>query len=276
MEPFPLPQHKRGFRALWVSDVHLGTRGAKAKALREFLQQNKPDDLYLCGDVVDGWALKRNWYWDEEHNALLRRILQMAAEGCRVHLVCGNHDEFLRSWIGLDLAGIRIVDEIEHETADGRRLLVLHGDQFDEVVRASPWLAHLGDWAYRALLILNAGVAAVRRRLGRPPWSLSLFLKQKVKAAFYRNSFERAAARAARERGCHGVICGHVHKAEIREVDGVLYCNSGDWVESLTALAEHPDGRIELLRMNAAAAPAQPRARAHGAGAASRLTEAAA
>ncbi len=243
---------------MWVSDVHLGTRGSKATALHEFLRSNKTECLYLNGDIIDGWALKKSWYWDSAHNDLARRVLKIAGQDTQVFLVCGNHDEFLRPWIGSDFGGVRIVDEAEHVTADGRRMLVLHGDRFDAVVRSAPWLAHLGDWAYRALLVVNSGFNWARRRLGYPYWSLSLFLKQKVKSAVaYMQSFEDAVAQEAKRRGFDGVMCGHIHKAEIREVAGIQYHNSGDWVESCTALVEDFDGRIEILRWPAACAPAR-------------------
>lgn len=260
MDPAPALRTPRRVRAIWVSDVHLGTKGAQAAALLEFLQAHNPEFLYLVGDIVDGWALRKSWFWDEAHNAVLRRVLQLAAEGAQVRLICGNHDEFLRSWIGLDLGGIRIVEETEHRTADGRRLLVHHGDRFDAVVRSAPWLAHLGSGAYRLMLVVNAGFNWLRRRFGYPYWSLSLFLKQKVKSALaYRESFEHAAARDAHARGFQGVVCGHIHKPEIREVEGVAYLNSGDWVESCTALVEDAEGRIALLEWKAEGAAAGPR-----------------
>jgi UDP-2,3-diacylglucosamine pyrophosphatase LpxH len=250
---------RRRVRTVWVSDVHLGTRGAQAGALLRFLDSYKFENLYLVGDIIDGWALRKSWYWDQAHNDLARRLLELAGQGVQVRLICGNHDEFLRQWIGFDLGGIRILEEAEHLTADGRRLLVLHGDRFDAVVRSAPWLAHLGDWAYRALLVVNAGFNWLRRRLGYPYWSLSLFLKQKVKSAVsYMESFEEAVAREARTRGYDGVVCGHIHKPEIRDVTGIAYHNCGDWVESCTALLEQSDGRIELAHWRDA--PVAPRA----------------
>lgn len=236
-------------RAIWVSDVHLGTKASKAAALSEFLAGYRAESLYLVGDIVDGWALRKSWYWDAAHNDVVRLLLKAAREGTQVRLLCGNHDEFLRDWIGQNFGGIQIQEEAEHRTADGRRLLILHGDRFDLVVRGSPWLAHLGDWAYRMLMVVNTGFNWVRRKLGLRYWSLSLFLKQKVKAAVaYGNSFEDAVTREAKERGFDGVVCGHIHKPEIRPHAGILYLNSGDWVESCTALVEEMDGTIHLVR----------------------------
>ncbi len=246
----------RKVRSIWVSDVHLGTKGSNAAALADFLRSHKPEYLYLVGDIVDGWALRKSWFWDQAHNELVQDLLQAARQGTQVRLLVGNHDEFLRKWIGHDLGGIQIQEEAEHVTADGRRLLVFHGDRFDAVVRSAPWLAHLGDWAYRLLLVVNAGFNFVRRRIGLPYWSLSLFLKQKVKSAVaYLDSFEDAVVREAQGRGFDGVICGHIHKPEIRATGGILYHNSGDWVESCTALVEELDGRISLVRWPREAAP---------------------
>lgn len=178
-----------------------GTRGARAAALLRFLDSYKFENLYLSGDLLDGWAQRKSWSWDQAHIELARRLLELAGSGVQVRLTCGNHDEFLRQWIGFDLGGIRIEEEAEHRTADGRRRLVLHGDRFDAVVRGAPWLAHPGDWAYRALLVVNAGFHWLRRRLGYPDWSLSLLLKQKVQAAVScMESFEKAVAREARVR----------------------------------------------------------------------------
>ena len=251
--PEPARDSSRRGRTVWVSDVHLGTKGSQPAALAAFLRAHPCDALYLVGDIIDGWALRKSWYWDGHHNELARTVLEMADRGTEVRLICGNHDEFLRGWIGLTFGGVRVMDEAEHVTADGRRLLILHGDRFDVVTRTAPWLAHLGDWAYRVLLVVNRAFNAVRRRLGRPYWSLSLFLKQKVKSAIsYMDSFERAVADEARTRGFDGVVCGHIHKAEIREVAGVTYHNSGDWVESCTALVEDFDGSIRVERWNGA------------------------
>lgn len=210
--------------------------------------------LYLVGDIIDGWRLRKSWYWDEMHDEVLRLLLRHARSGTEVTYIPGNHDEMFRAWLpmlsvpGLEISGIRLRQEAVHVTADNRRLLVLHGDEFDSVVRYAKFLALLGDWAYSAALTLNRWFNAVRRRLGLPYWSLSAFLKRQVKEAVKAiDRFEAALIGEARRRGMDGVVCGHIHHAEIRDADGVLYLNGGDWVESCTALVEHHDGRLELV-----------------------------
>jgi len=240
---------RSGYRTVWVSDLHLGTRGCKAELLLDFLENVSCERMYLVGDVIDGWALRRKVYWDATHSRVLERILALGRGGTRVTYVCGNHDEFLRRYAGVDLGGVSLVDEAVHATADGRRLLVVHGDRYDVTIRNAPWLAHLGDRAYRFSLVLNDLLAFVRKRLGYPYWSLSAYLKRRVKKAVsFVESFERAVVAEARERGFDGAVCGHIHHAEIRTVDGILYANDGDWVESCTALVEHHSGRLEILR----------------------------
>ena len=239
----------RRYRTLWVSDVHLGTRDAKAEDLLAFLRATESETLYLVGDVVDGWALRRSWFWTPAANDVLQKLLRKARKGTRVVYVPGNHDAFARAYVGHDFGGIAVRDRAVHTTADGRRLLVLHGDEFDGVVRLAPWLSHVGAWAYQGVLRLNRPVHRLRARLGRPYWSLSAFLKGKAKRAVqYVGDFGAAVAAEAARHGVDGVVCGHIHHAEIRDVGGVRYLNCGDWVESCTALAEGFDGRIELIR----------------------------
>ena len=238
----------RRFRTIWISDIHLGTRGCQAELLLDFLKHTESDTLYLVGDIIDGWRLKKSWYWAQSHNDVIQKVLRKARKGTKVIYVPGNHDEALRDYVPIHLGGVQVADEPVHETADGRRFLVIHGDQFDAVVRYAKWLAFLGDYAYNAALTINVWFNVVRRRLGLPYWSLSAFLKQKVKNAVeYVGRFEAAVAEEARRRMVDGVICGHIHNAEIRDFDGVLYCNDGDWVESCTALVEHGDGRLEIV-----------------------------
>ena len=235
-------------RTVWISDVHLGTPGCNAELLLDFLKSTECETLYLVGDIIDGWQLRKGWYWPTRHNDVVRCILKKAKHGTRVVYVPGNHDEALRDFTGLNFGGVEVVDDIIHRTADGRDLLVIHGDQFDGVVLYARWLAFLGDHTYTLLLKLNRVVNAVRKRLGLPYWSLSSHLKKKVKNAVqYVCSFEAAVAHAASERGADGVVCGHIHTAEIRQIGDVTYYNDGDWVESCTALVEHFDGRIEIL-----------------------------
>lgn len=241
-------RHRRRHRTLWISDVHLGTRGCKAQLLLDFLQHNDCDLLYLVGDIVDGWRLAGGWYWPSSHSDVINEILRKAEGGTRVIYVPGNHDEFLRDYTGLCLAGIEVRYEAMHETADGRQLLVMHGDHFDSVVTCARWLAKAGDQAYELALLMNDWVALIRRKCGMPYWSLSQWLKMRVKNAVeYISRFEDAVAREAERRGIDGIVCGHIHKAEIRDMDGITYCNDGDWVESCTALVEHHDGRLEIL-----------------------------
>jgi UDP-2,3-diacylglucosamine pyrophosphatase LpxH len=242
------PRRRRRHRSLWISDIHLGTRGCKADLLLDFLKHNDCDLLYLVGDIVDGWRLSRAWYWNPSHSAVIDEILHKAATGTRVIYVPGNHDEALRDYVGFCLAGVEISYEAVHETADGRKLLVMHGDHFDGIVTYARWLAVAGDRAYALALRLNDLVARVRRQLGMPYWSLSRWLKMQVKNAVeYIGRFEDAVAREAERRGVDGVVCGHIHKAEMRRIGKILYCNDGDWVESCTALAEDQDGKLEII-----------------------------
>ncbi len=244
----PRPTDPKMHRTLFLSDIHLGTPGCKADLLLDFLRNNEAETIYLVGDIIDGWRIKRSWFWHESHNAVVQEILHKVRHGTRVIYVPGNHDEALRDYTGLDFAGVDVRDEVIHRTADGRDMLVLHGDQFDSVVRYATWLAHLGDRAYGIALALNNCLHTVRRAMGLSYWSLSSFLKQKVKNAVeYISSFETAVARAARERGVDGVICGHIHHAEMRDIDGILYCNDGDWVESCTAISEDKTGQLTIL-----------------------------
>ena len=239
----------RHYRAIFISDTHLGTPGCQSGPLLEFLRRTESEHLYLVGDIIDGWQLKRRWYWHQSHNDVVQKLLRKARKGTNVIYVPGNHDEAARHYVGVDFGGIAIRDEAVHVTADGRRLLVTHGDLFDGVIQYARWLALLGDAAYTVTLKLNQHFNALRARLGLPYWSLSRFLKHKVKnAVTYIGAFEEALAREARRRGFDGIVCGHIHQAEIRDIGGVLYCNDGDWVESLTALAEAHDGTLSILR----------------------------
>lgn len=240
---------KRRYRTIWISDIHLGTRGCKADDLLDFLKNVESETLYLVGDIVDGWRLRRSWFWPQAHNDVVQKLLRKARKGTRVVYVPGNHDEFARDYHGLLFGEIEVATTAIHETADGRRLLVLHGDAFDGVVKHAKWLAHLGDSAYTLALSLNHWLNVVRRGLGFPYWSLSAYLKHKVKNAVqYIANFEETMADEARRHGADGVVCGHIHHAELRDVGGTLYCNDGDWVESCTALAERPDGTLEIIR----------------------------
>ncbi|MFD1950732.1 UDP-2,3-diacylglucosamine diphosphatase [Sphingomonas arantia] len=244
----PPTKDRMRFRTVFVSDFHLGTAGCNADLLLHFLRTIECDTLYLVGDIVDGWQIKKGWYWPQGHNDVVRCILKIATKGTRVVYLPGNHDEAFRDYVGLEFGGVELLPEDIHVTADGRRLLVVHGDAFDAVVLYARWLAFLGDSAYTFLLKANAVYNAVRRRLDLPYWSLSTYAKRKVKNAVqFISRFEETVAHAAAERGVDGVVCGHIHTAEIREFEGVTYYNDGDWVESCTALVEHDDGRMEVL-----------------------------
>ncbi len=238
----------RRYRAIFISDVHLGMRGCKAEFLLDFLNGTEAPNLYLVGDIFDGWRMKKSWYWPPSHSAVVQAILRKARKGTRVIYVPGNHDEILRGYTGVHFCDIEVVEETVHTTADGRRFLVLHGDQFDGVVKYAKWLALLGDWAYNIMIGINHWFNVVRRKLGFGYWSLSAYLKFKVKNAVqFIDNFERTVADEARRHEVDGVICGHIHHAEHREIQGVTYVNDGDWVESCTALVEHHDGRMEIL-----------------------------
>jgi UDP-2,3-diacylglucosamine pyrophosphatase LpxH len=240
----------RRYRAIFISDLHLGTPGCQAVALLEFIRTHPSDYLYLVGDIVDGWQLRRRWYWPQSHNDVVQKLLRRARKGCRIVFVPGNHDEFARGFIGHQFGGIEVVEDAVHTTVDGRRLWVTHGDYFDGVIQCAKWLAYLGDNLYEFTLRLNRHLNHLRARLGLPYWSLSAYLKHKVKKALnYVTEFEVAVAAEAKKRGHDGVVCGHIHRAEMRSINGTLYCNDGDWVESRTALVEHHDGRLELLQM---------------------------
>ena len=239
---------KLRFRSIWISDLHLGSSACQAPLLLDFLRHTESTHLYLVGDVVDGWQLRRRWFWPQAHNDIVQKVLRKARKGTSVVYIPGNHDAFGRHFGDISFGGIELREEIVHTTADGRRLLVVHGDLFDGVIQCAKWLAFVGDRLYILVLHLNRWFNAVRARLGFPYWSLSQFLKHKVKnAVMYITDFEIALAQEARRRGVDGVVCGHIHKAEIRSIGGVLYCNDGDWVESLTALVESEEGELSIL-----------------------------
>jgi UDP-2,3-diacylglucosamine pyrophosphatase LpxH len=236
-------------RTIWISDVHLGTRGARAEALSAFLKHYECERLYLVGDIVDGWRLRARLFWPQTHTDVIRRILTKARRDTHVQFITGNHDEFLRRYSHLVLGNITLCDQAEHMTADGRRLMIIHGDQYDSVVQCHKWVAFLGDKGYELLLWANRWFNRFRETFGYGYWSLSAHVKKRVKGAVsYISRFEEAVAWDCRRHGFDGVVCGHIHHAEIRELDGATYYNCGDWVESCTALVELDDGRIELRR----------------------------
>ena len=236
------------FKTIFVSDIHLGTRGCKAAFFLDFLKHTESDQLYLVGDIIDGWRLKKNWFWTQAHNDVVQKVLRKARKGTDVIYVPGNHDAFARDFLDQAFGEIKVRRDAVHTAIDGRRLLVVHGDEFDGVMMHARWLAVLGDTAYTFALWLNNWFNSARRRVGLPYWSLSKYLKHKVKnAVSFIANYEQVMARMAKERGADGVICGHIHHAEMRDIDGISYFNDGDWVESCTALVEHFDGRWEIL-----------------------------
>ena len=242
------------YRSIFVSDIHFGTRDCKADQLNNFLKHNTCETLYLVGDIIDAWKITQNkWRWKQSHSNAIRRILGHAKRGTRVVYVVGNHDEFLRPLIqyGFSFGRVEIVNQCEHIGRDGKHYLVTHGDLFDGITKLAPWLAFLGDKAYDFVLNLNSWFNAARHRLGFGYWSLSRFLKHKVKtSANFIFQFEGNLAAYCKKRGFDGVICGHIHHAEIRDIDGITYMNDGDWVESMTALVEHHSGKWEIVTWN--------------------------
>ena len=239
------------YRSIFISDVHLGTKDCKAEALNNFLKNNSCETLYLVGDIIDAWKIKQNkWRWKQSHTNVVRRILGHAKRNTRVVYVLGNHDEFLRPYLqyNLNFGMIEMHNQIEHIGANGKHYLVIHGDFFDGITRLAPWLAILGDKAYDTILSFNSKFNWILHRMGIGYFSLSRFLKRKVKKAVdFIFQFESNLAVYCKKKGFDGVICGHIHQAEIKEIDGVMYMNDGDWVESMTALVEHHDGRWEII-----------------------------
>ncbi len=251
-DQFVVPERQDGprrkYRTIWISDIHLGTRGCNAAMLIDFLDSVDSETIYLVGDIIDGWRLKKRFYWPATHNDIVWRIMKRARRGTRVVYIPGNHDEMFRQFSGLNFGGVEIKRKAIHETADGRKLLVLHGDEFDTIMLAHRWLAFVGDAAYTALMGLNRWVNAVRQWFDLPYWSLSKMAKHKVKnAVAFISKFEEVVAHEAGARGVDGVVCGHIHNADIREIEGIAYYNDGDWVEGCTALVEHADGHMEVL-----------------------------
>jgi UDP-2,3-diacylglucosamine pyrophosphatase LpxH len=237
----------RRLRSVFISDVHLGSKDSRAAELLQFLGSVEVDYLFLVGDIIDFWSLRRSFYWPQQHNDVVRAILGKARDGARVIYIPGTHDDDMREFCGSVFGNLEIRRKYVHSTADGRELLVMHGDEFDAAVKCSRWLAWLGSGAYGLAMRLNRGVHALRRMLGLPYWSFANYLKLRLKNAVrYVEAFEHAAAQAAAHRKLHGVVCGHIHRAGIRSIDGVQYCNDGDWVESCTALVEDLNGHLSL------------------------------
>ncbi|TPW29780.1 UDP-2,3-diacylglucosamine diphosphatase [Martelella alba] len=241
----------RQFRTLFISDVHLGSKAAKADYLLDFMRHHEAETIILVGDIVDGWRLKRSWYWPQPFNDVVQKLLRKARKGARIIYIPGNHDEFLRDFPGMHFGGVEVAQKMIFEAGDGRKYLVIHGDEFDVVVRHARVLAYLGDWAYDAAIAINVVLAAVRRKLGFSYWSFSAWAKLQVKHAVnFIGEFQRVVVEEARKQEVDGVICGHIHHAVMEDMDGIAYINTGDWVESCTAIAEHFDGTFELITWN--------------------------
>ena len=236
------------YRTLFLSDVHLGTSGCQAGMLLDFLEKNPSDTIYLVGDIIDAWRLRRGWFWPQAHNDVVQELLSRAHDGTRIYYIPGNHDEVLRGYLGTHFGGVEVMETATHLTADGRRLLVTHGDQFDSIVVNAKWLAHLGDRAYEFALWLNTWLNRIKRLRGGQYWSLSNWAKRQVKQAVnFISDYERVLADEARRKGFDGIVCGHIHSACIRKIGGLDYINTGDWVESCTAVVEHWDGALQLI-----------------------------
>ncbi len=239
------------YRALFISDIHLGTKACQAEAFLDFLRCHEAPKIYLVGDIVDFWRIRRGSYWPQAHNDVLQKLLRKVRKGSELIFIPGNHDEAMREYCGSNFGGIAIERQTIHEGADGKRYLIMHGDEFDVVVRYAKWLAFLGDGSYTLALWLNTHLNTVRRWFGMPYWSLSAYLKHKVKSAVnFIGEFETALAQEARRRGAQGVICGHIHHAAMRQLGDVTYMNTGDWVESCTAVGETEEGVFEIIRWN--------------------------
>ena len=240
--------HPPHLRTVFISDVHLGARDCQAEKLVDFLGHLSCDRLFLVGDIIDGWKMKRGWCWPTAHHEVLQQLLRIASQGAVVTYIPGNHDDRLRDFCGVHFGGVRVVREALHETADGRRFLVTHGDEFDLLSKRPFWHALIGDLTYKVVLALSTGIVRARQRLSLPYWSLSLHLKTQLPGARrFVEAFEEAAAEGAQRRGFDGVICGHIHRSGMRQIGKVLYANDGDWVESCTVLVEHGDGRLEIV-----------------------------
>ena len=226
----------------------LGTRGCQAGLLLDFLEHHDADRIYLIGDIVDGWRLQRGWHWPQSHNDVVQTLLARASAGSEIIYIPGNHDEVMRKYLGTHFGGIEVMDRAVAELADGRRFLVTHGDQFDSVVVNAKWLAHIGDWAYVTTLWMNTWINKIRWLWGGQYWSLANWAKQQVKRAVnYISEYEKVLSEEAQRGGYDGVICGHIHNANITELGEITYVNTGDWVESCTAVTEGPDGALELI-----------------------------
>jgi len=236
------------YRSIWISDFHLGTRGCQSELLLEFIKHTQSEKLYLVGDIIDGWALKNTWYWPQSHNDVVQKILRKARHGAEVFYISGNHDEVMRGFVPVNFGGVSILNHVIHETVDKKKYLVVHGDQFDGIIQCAKWLAMLGSITYDFLIYFNRYINFFRKKLGYEYWSLSNYLKFTVKNAVkFVSEYEKLVSNYAKQFKVEGIICGHIHHANMQSMNGIHYINDGDWVESCTALVEHFDGKLELI-----------------------------
>ena len=239
------------YKSVFISDIHLGARMSQAESLLEFLKTFECENLFLVGDIIDGWALSKNFYWPQQHNDVIQKLLRRSRKGENIIYLPGNHDEFLRSFGEHDFGNIKLVDHFVYTGLNDKKYLIIHGDQFDAVIKKMKWLAHLGTWAYDAMIRINVMVSYIRKFLNLPYWSLSAWAKYKVKKAVnFIGDFETNLTDYAKSKDADGIICGHIHHANMRDINGMHYINCGDWVESLTAIVEHTDGTWELIKWN--------------------------
>ena len=236
------------YRSIWISDFHLGTRGCQSELLLEFIKHTQSEKLYLVGDIIDGWALKNTWYWPQSHNDVVQKILRKARHGTEVFYISGNHDEVMRGFVPVNFGGVSILNQVIHETVDKKKYLVVHGDQFDGIIQCAKWLAMLGSITYDFLIYFNRYINFFRKKLGYEYWSLSNYLKFTVKNAVkFVSEYEKLVCNYAKQFKVEGIICGHIHHANMQNMNEIHYINDGDWVESCTALVEHFDGKLELI-----------------------------
>jgi len=236
------------YRSIWISDFHLGTRGCQSELLLEFIKHTQSEKLYLVGDIIDGWALKNTWYWPQSHNDVVQKILRKARHGTEVFYISGNHDEVMRGFVPVNFGGVSILNQVIHETVDKKKYLVVHGDQFDGIIQCAKWLAMLGSITYDFLIYFNRYINFFRKKLGYEYWSLSNYLKFTVKNAVkFVSEYEKLVCNYAKQFKVEGIICGHIHHANMQYMNEIHYINDGDWVESCTALVEHFDGKLELI-----------------------------
>ena len=236
------------YKSIFISDIHLGTRGSKAEVLLSFLKDVECDNLFLVGDIFDGWRLKKGWYWPQEHSTVIQKILRLSRKNTRIVYIPGNHDEFMRQFLEHNFGSVELHDEIVYEALNGKKYIIVHGDKFDLVTMNMKWLAYFGDWAYSSLLNINTGLHWIRSHFKLPYWSLSKWTKQKVKEAVnFIGNYEHSLAHYARIKHVDGIICGHIHSANISIIEDVEYMNCGDWVESCTALVETMDGKFQII-----------------------------